>query len=202
MDTRAKAYLRFGLVSGLTVLDCGGRLRGQGTLVLPRCWPTTCVAGRTSRKPIALELFKPHGLQRRRDQQRRSPAQPRLAAQAEGGGGCRLPTTWCRRLWSARNGVTWLLTVGTYGRTASIYNLLSQARSVRPVAERGAHGNRSDRRCGPLWRDSFFACGVSAKDINYIAPAMLPDSFLLKNSPMREAGRTRKRPPNGRPFMH
>jgi hypothetical protein len=25
------------------------------------------------------------------------------------------------------------------------------------------------------WRESFFACGVSARDLDYIAPAMLPE---------------------------
>ncbi len=31
-----------------------------------------------------------------------------------------------------------------------------------------------------LWRDCFFSCGVSAKDIDYIAPAMLPACFFLE----------------------
>jgi len=33
------------------------------------------------------------------------------------------------------------------------------------------------------WRDTFFACGVSAKDIDYIAPAMLPDCFFFERQP-------------------
>lgn len=33
------------------------------------------------------------------------------------------------------------------------------------------------------WRDTFFACGVSAKDIDYIAPAILPDCFFCETRP-------------------
>ena len=31
------------------------------------------------------------------------------------------------------------------------------------------------------WRDNFFACGVSAKDIDYIAAAILPDCFFIES---------------------
>lgn len=33
------------------------------------------------------------------------------------------------------------------------------------------------------WRGSFFACGVSAEDIEYIAPAMLPECFFFEKQP-------------------
>ena len=33
------------------------------------------------------------------------------------------------------------------------------------------------------WRDGFFACGVSAQDIDYIAPAILPACFFFENRP-------------------
>ena len=33
------------------------------------------------------------------------------------------------------------------------------------------------------WRDRFAACGVSSKDMDYIAPAMLPPSFLSGTPP-------------------
>jgi serine/threonine-protein kinase HipA len=32
--------------------------------------------------------------------------------------------------------------------------------------------------CGH-WRDIFFACGVSARNIDYIAPVILPDCFFF-----------------------
>jgi len=75
------------------------------------------------------------------------------------------------------------LTVGNYGRTASIYNLLSQAgRFGLPVEEARVE---IDRLVDVVrhWRDTFFACGVSAKDIDYIAPAMLPDCFFFERQP-------------------
>ncbi len=31
------------------------------------------------------------------------------------------------------------------------------------------------------WRESFRACGVSAKDLDYIAPAILPECFFFEN---------------------
>lgn len=75
------------------------------------------------------------------------------------------------------------LTVGDYGRTASIYNLLSQAGRFG-LSEQEARG-KIDRLVDVVrhWRDSFFACGVSAEDIDYIAPAILPDSFFLERRP-------------------
>jgi serine/threonine-protein kinase HipA len=33
------------------------------------------------------------------------------------------------------------------------------------------------------WRESFFACGVSAKDIDHVAPAFLPECFFFESLP-------------------
>ena len=33
------------------------------------------------------------------------------------------------------------------------------------------------------WRIFFRACGVSEKDIEYVAPAFLPESFFFENPP-------------------
>lgn len=33
------------------------------------------------------------------------------------------------------------------------------------------------------WRDSFFAGGVSATDIEYLAPAILPECFFVEERP-------------------
>jgi serine/threonine-protein kinase HipA len=75
------------------------------------------------------------------------------------------------------------LTVGDYGRTASIYNLLSQAGRFGLSAQE-AHAE-IDRMVEVIrhWRDSFFASGVSAKDIGYIAAAVLPDCFFFEGPP-------------------
>lgn len=75
------------------------------------------------------------------------------------------------------------LTVGNSGRTASIYNLVSQAGRFGFSAEvaRGL----IDRivEVAQHWRERFFACGVSAKDIDYITPAILPDCFFFERRP-------------------
>jgi len=75
------------------------------------------------------------------------------------------------------------LTVGTYGRTASLYNLLSQAGHFGlSAAEARAE---IDQLVGVVrqWRDTFFACGVSARDVDFIAPAFLPDCFFFERRP-------------------
>lgn len=75
------------------------------------------------------------------------------------------------------------LTVGGYGRTASVYNLLSQAsRFGLSVADAR---QEIDRIVVVVrqWRDSFFACGVSTEDIEYIAPAILPECFFFERRP-------------------
>jgi serine/threonine-protein kinase HipA len=75
------------------------------------------------------------------------------------------------------------LTVGSYGRTASIYNLLSQVgRFGLSMDEARAE---IDRLVAVVrhWRDSFFACGVSAKDMDYITSAILPECFFFERRP-------------------
>jgi serine/threonine-protein kinase HipA len=75
------------------------------------------------------------------------------------------------------------LTVGNYGRTASIYNLLSQAgRFGLPLV---AARMEVDQIVAVVrrWRESFFACGVSAQDLDYIAPAILPECFFFERRP-------------------
>jgi serine/threonine-protein kinase HipA len=71
------------------------------------------------------------------------------------------------------------MTVGTYGRVASIYNLLSQCRrfgltneAAKAVVDLIVTTLRS-------WRDDFRTSGVSSKDVDYIAPAFLPETFFV-----------------------
>jgi len=75
------------------------------------------------------------------------------------------------------------LTVGSYGRTASFYNLISQ--SGRFGLSEG-EAREEIRRVATVvgkWRERFAASGVSRKDIEYIAPAMLPQCFLSEEPP-------------------
>ncbi len=174
-------YLRYGLVSGLTVLDSGDSHLDRAR------WSYPLLADhlrRWSDKPQAdgAELFKRmvfnaavtnnddhprnHALLRTHKGWRLSPAYDLVPA----------PVVSLERRDLA-------LTVGDYGRTASVYNLLSQAGrfglspdEARTVIEGLVHVVRQ-------WRDSFFACGVSAQDIAHIAPAMLPACFFFQERP-------------------
>ncbi|AOS79326.1 MULTISPECIES: type II toxin-antitoxin system HipA family toxin [Hydrogenophaga] len=180
-DYTDQGYLRFGLVSGLTVLDCG-----DSHLDRER-WSYLLMADnlrRWSDKPQAdcAELFKRmvfnaavtnnddhprnHALLRRQKGWRLAPAYDLVPA----------PVVSLERRDLA-------LTVGDYGRTASIYNLLSQAGRFGLSAQE-ARGE-IDRLVDVVrhWRESFFACGVPAKDIEYIAPAILPDCFFFESNP-------------------
>ncbi|WP_010107604.1 type II toxin-antitoxin system HipA family toxin [Verminephrobacter aporrectodeae] len=171
-------YLRFGLVSGLTVLACG-----DSHLDRER-WSYPLMADnlrRWSDKPEAdcAELFRRmvfnaavtnnddhprnHALLRRQKGWRLSPAYDLVPA----------PVLSLERRDLA-------LTIGDYGRTASIYNLLSQAGRFGLSAQE-ARG-QIDQLVNVVrhWRDGFLACGVSAKDIDYIAPAILPDGFFFE----------------------
>lgn len=181
-ETRTdKGYLRFGLVSGLTVLDCG-----DSHLDRER-WSYPLLADnlrRWSDKPEAdcAELFRRmvfnaavtnnddhprnHAMLCRQKGWRLSPAYDLVPA----------PVVSMERRDLA-------LTVGNHGRTASIYNLLSQAGRFGLTVEEARV--QIDRLVNVVrhWRDTFFACGVSAKDIDYIAPAMLPDCFFFERQP-------------------
>jgi serine/threonine-protein kinase HipA len=72
------------------------------------------------------------------------------------------------------------MTIGTYGRTASVYNLRSQCERFGLTTEAAAKEIEKMVATVQTWRDHFRACGVSAKDIEYIAPAYLPDGFFLE----------------------
>lgn len=180
-DHTEKGYLRFGLVSGLTVLDCG-----DGYLDRER-WSYPLMADqlrRWSDKPEAdcAELFRRmvfnaavtnnddhprnHALLRRPKGWRLSPAYDLVPA----------PVLSLERRDLA-------LTVGDYGRTASIYNILSQAGRFGLSLDEARE--QIDRLVSIMrhWRDSFFACGVSAGDIDIIAPAMLPECFFHERRP-------------------
>jgi len=181
-DYTDKGYLRFGLVSGLTVLDCGDSVLDRGR------WSYLLMADnlrRWSDKPEAdcAELYRRmvfnaavtnnddhprnHALLRRQKGWRLSPAYDLVPA----------PVVSLERRDLA-------LIVGDFGRTASLYNLLSQAGRFGLSAEEARGHIDQLVEVVRHWRDSYFACGVSAKDIEYIAPAMLPDCFFVENRPV------------------
>lgn len=174
-------YLRFGLVSGLTVLD-----GGDSHLDRER-WSYPLLAEnlrRWSDKPEAdcAELFRRmvfnaavtnnddhprnHALLHRQKGWRLSPAYDLVPAPL-----------------LSRERRDLALTVGNYGRTASIYNLLSQAGRFGLSAEDARREIERIVAVVQQWRASFFACGVSAENIEYIAPAILPECFFLEEKP-------------------
>ena len=75
------------------------------------------------------------------------------------------------------------LTVGSYGRVASVYNLLSQCDRFGLTEKDARKEIRHITSIARKWRQRFAACGVSSKDIEYIAPAMLPPSFVSETPP-------------------
>lgn len=174
-------YLRFGLVSGLTVLNCGDSHLDRDR------WSYPLLADnlrRWSDKPEAdcAELFRRmvfnaavsnnddhprnHALLRRHKGWRLSPAYDLVPA----------PVLSIERRDLA-------LTVGSYGRTASIYNLLSQVGRFGLSAEGARREIEDIVAIIRQWRGSFFACGVSAQDIEHIAPAILPQCFFFERQP-------------------
>ncbi len=73
--------------------------------------------------------------------------------------------------------------IGRYGRTASLYNLLSQ--SERFGLSKEAARKEIDAIVAVLlkWREHFHACGVSAQDVEHIATAFLPPCFFKEQAP-------------------
>ena len=171
-------YLRFGLVSAFTMLDCD-----EDYLDRER-WSYPLLADqirRWSEKPIddRIELFRRivfnaavtnnddhprnHAVRRTMRGWRLTPAYDLVPA----------PVASLERRDLA-------MTIGRYGRTASIYNLLSQCERFGLSAEAARAEIEKIVTTLRAWRDHFHACGVSAKDIEYIAPAFLRASFFLE----------------------
>ena len=171
-------YLRFGLVSGLTMLDCDENYFDRER------WSYALLADqlrRWSERPVEdrIELFRRmvfnaavtnnddhprnHALRRTARGWRLSPAYYLL----------HVPLVSLERRDLA-------MTVGTYGRTASIYNLLSQCQRFGLGIEAAREEIGKVVATVRAWRDHFHSCGVSAKDIEYIAPAVLPECFFLE----------------------
>jgi len=72
------------------------------------------------------------------------------------------------------------MTIGTYGRTASVYNLLSQCDRFGLTSEAAKKEIDAIVATVRTWRGHFHACGVWPNDIEYIAPAFLPEGFFFE----------------------
>lgn len=71
------------------------------------------------------------------------------------------------------------LTIGNQGCTASIYSLLTQAGRFGWSAEAARAQIARIAELFRDWRESIFSCGMSAKDIDIIAPAIVPDCLVI-----------------------
>ena len=177
--TRAESgYLRFGLVSGFTLLDCDENYPDRER------WSYPLLADelrRWSEKPTddRVELFRRmvfNAAVTNNDDHPRNHAVRRTAR------GWRLTPAYdlvpAPLVSLERRDLA--MTVGTYGRTASAYNLLSQSDRFGLTPETAK--KEIERMLPTLksWRDHFRACGVSAKDTDYIAPAFLPECFFFE----------------------
>jgi serine/threonine-protein kinase HipA len=72
------------------------------------------------------------------------------------------------------------MTIGTYGRTASVYNLRSQCERFGLTIEAARKEIERVVAIIRTWRDHLRSCGVSAKDTEYVAPAFLPECFFFE----------------------
>jgi serine/threonine-protein kinase HipA len=174
-------YLRFGLVSGLTLLDSD-----ENYLDRER-WSYPLLADelrRWSEKPDEdrVELFRRivfNAAVTNNDDHPRNHAVRRTAR------GWRLAPAYdlvpAPLVSLERRDL--MMTIGTHGRTASIYNLLSECERFGLTIE--AARKEIEKLVATLrnWRDNFCACGVSAKDIESIAPAFLPEGFFFEKRP-------------------
>lgn len=170
-------YLRFGLVSAFTMLDVDEHYLDRER------WSYPLLAdelGRWSRKPKddRIELFRRmvfNAAVSNNDDHPRNHAVRRTARGWELTPAYDLvptPTVSLDRRDLA-------MTVGTYGRVASIYNLLSQCRRfglTKEAAEAIVDLIVTTLRS---WRDHFRTSGVSSEDIDYIASAFLPQAFFV-----------------------
>jgi serine/threonine-protein kinase HipA len=171
-------YLRFGLVSGLTMLDCD-----ENYLDRER-WSYPLLADqlrRWSDKPDEDrgELFRRivfNAAVTNNDDHPRNHAVRRTAR------GWRLTPAYdlvpAPLVSLERRDLA--MTIGTYGRTVSIYNLLSQCERFGLTTEAARREIENIVAVVRTWREHFLACGVSAKDADYMAQAFLPECFFFE----------------------
>ncbi len=171
-------YLRFGLVSALTLLGC------EDSHLDRERWSYLLLADqlrRWSEKPDAdrAELFRRivfNAAVTNNDDHPRNHAVLRTAR------GWRLTPAYdlvpVPLVSLERRDLA--MTVGAYGRTASIYNLLSQCDRFGLTAEAARKEIDNVVATVRTWRDHFRACGVSEKDVDYMAQAFLPECLFFE----------------------
>ena len=171
----AEAYRRFGLVSGLTVLDAEDGYQGRERWSYPlladelRRWSVKSAEDRRElfRRMVFNAMVtnnddhpRNHALLRTRGGWRLSPAYDILP----------VPMVSQERRDLA-------LDVGRFGRAASLYNLLSQCEAFGLGTGDATAIVESMLEVVSGWREFFAALGVEARTIEMLEQAMLPASF-------------------------
>ncbi|CAN7605569.1 MULTISPECIES: type II toxin-antitoxin system HipA family toxin [unclassified Variovorax] len=175
------AYLRYGLISGLTVLDAedgyGGRARWSYPLLADelRRWS---VRSEDDRR----ELFKRmvfNAMVTNNDDH------PRNHAVLHRPGGWRLSPAYdiVPKPLVSQERRDLALEVGRFGRAASRYNLLSQCDVFGLSPAEAEHEIDSMLKVVSGWREFFERAGVDRAALEYLEGAMLPPSFFLEQPP-------------------
>lgn len=176
-----KGYLRFGIVSAFTMLDCDDNYLDRERWSYPLL---SDQLRRWSEKPDKdrIELFRRivfNAAVTNNDDHPRNHAVRRTAR------GWHLTPAYdlvpAPLVSLERRDLA--MTVGTYGRTASIYNLASRCERFDLTTEAARKEIENVVATVRTWREHFRTCGVSAKDIEYIAPAFLPECFFFERPP-------------------
>jgi len=74
------------------------------------------------------------------------------------------------------------MTIGARGRIANIGNLLSYSERFGLTPEAAKKEIRKVVATVRKWREHFRACGVTKKDMDFIAPAFLPECFFVEKT--------------------
>jgi serine/threonine-protein kinase HipA len=176
-----RGYFRFGVVSALTALDADDGYFGRERWSYPRFADQL---RRRSRQPVqdCLELFRRmvfNAAVTNNDDH------PRNHALLRGADGWRLSPLYdvvpVPLISLERRDLA--LTVGRYGRTASLYNLISQCDRFGLSGDEARSEVQNMAAMVGSWRECFAADGVSSQDIAYIAPAFLPPCFFSEAAP-------------------
>jgi serine/threonine-protein kinase HipA len=75
------------------------------------------------------------------------------------------------------------MTIGAWGRTASIGNLLSRCERFGLTVDAARVTIDAVVATVRTWRDHFRDCGVAPEDIERMASAFLPECFFVERAP-------------------